>query len=222
MEPQTLQAEVREARGKGPARQLRSRGLIPAIFYGPGKEPITLALNPADLSKALSGAYARNQVIELDIKGKGKELALVRDLEVHPLSRELLHADFYSVAKDRAVTTRVPFEHEGRSAGVVKGGFLRKFFRDLPVRAFPQNVPAKIVVDVSPLEINEGVLVKDLKLPAGVEVVYPPERRVLNIDAKERKRMEEEETPAPGAAAATAAAPGAAAPAAAPAPGGKG
>jgi len=164
-----------------------------------------LALKPSDLQRTLMGVYGRNQVIEIEVGGR-KELALVRDLEVHPLSRDILHVDLYSVARDRTVLTKVPFETEGRSAGVVKGGFLRKMYRDLPVRAFPQNVPAKIVVDVSPLEINEGVTVKDLKLPAGVEVAYPAERRVIFIDAKERKRQEEEEVAPAAAAAATPAA----------------
>ncbi|MBZ0117672.1 MAG: 50S ribosomal protein L25 [Sandaracinaceae bacterium] len=202
MEPQTLQAEVRAERGKGPARQLRARGLIPAIFYGPGKEPQKLAMSPLALERAISGAYGRNQVIELDIDGR-KELALLRDLEVHPLSRRILHADLYSVARDRAVTTSVPFETEGRSIGVQRGGFLRKLYRDLPIRAFPQDVPAKIIVDISPLDVGQTVTVQDLKLPAGVEVTFAPDRRVVIIDAKERKKADEEEAAPAAAAAAT-------------------
>src|SRR5690606_28862399 len=102
MEPQTLQAEVREKSGKGPARQLRMRGLIPAIYYGPGTEPQKLAVSPLELEKTLMGAYGRNQLIELSIGGE-KKLALVRDLAINPVSRELRHADFYAVARDRKV-----------------------------------------------------------------------------------------------------------------------
>ncbi len=190
MEAQTLQAEVREKSGKGPARQLRVRGLTPAIYYGPGTEPMKLAVSPLELQKALSGAYGRNQVLELSLGGETK-LALVRDLAIHPVTRAILHADFYAVARDRKVETKVPFEAQGRALGVQKGGFLRKVYRDLPVRAFPQDVPASIVLDVASLDIGGVVRVQDLPLDPGVEVTYPADRRVLFIESKERKAADE-------------------------------
>lgn len=202
MEPQTLSAEVRQKGGKGPARQLRARGQVPAVFYGPGTEPMKLAVSPLDLEKTLTGEYGRNQLLELDIGGD-KRLALVRDLDVDPVTRRVMHVDFYGVARDRKVDATVPFESQGRALGVHRGGFLRKVYRDLPVRAFPQDVPAAIIVDVSPLDIGDVVKVSDLPLPPGVAVRYPAERRLLFIDAKERKRAEEEEA-APGAPAAAA------------------
>lgn len=190
MEAQTLQAEVREKSGKGPARQLRARGLIPAIYYGRGIEPQKLAVSALALERVLSGPYRRNQLIELDIGGE-KKLALVRDLAINPVDRRLRHADFYAVSRDRKVEARVPFETQGRSIGVQKGGFLTKLYRQLPVRAFPQDIPAKIVLDVASLDIGAVVHVKDLPLPAGVEICYPPERRVLSVDSKQRRGAEE-------------------------------
>ncbi|MEC7519428.1 MAG: 50S ribosomal protein L25 [Myxococcota bacterium] len=192
MEAKTLSAEVRELRGKGPARQLRNRGLIPAVFYGPDTETVSISCSPVALEKLLSGKYARNQVIELDIAGD-KKLAVVKDLEVDPVSRELLHADFYAVSEERPVTTTVPFETKGRALGVQKGAAMRKLYRELPVRAFPQNVPDAIVLDVAPLDLGAVVRVADLKLDEGVEVTYPPTRRVLMIEAKERKKKADEE-----------------------------
>src|SRR5690606_4310500 len=102
METQTLSAEVRELCGKGPARQLRMRGLVPAIYYGPGTEPVKLTVSPSSLARILGGEYGRNQVIELSYDG-GTHLALVRDLAVDPASREILHVDFYAVSKERKV-----------------------------------------------------------------------------------------------------------------------
>lgn len=198
MEPQTLQAEVRVKSGKGPARQLRMRGLIPAIYYGPGIEPQKLAVSPLDLEKTLTGAYGRNQLVELSVGGE-KKLALVREVAINPASRELRHVDFYAVTRDRKVDAVVPLEHEGRSVGVQKGGFLRKMYREIPVRAFPQDIPAVVTIDVSNLEINDVVRVQDLPLPAGVECTFAAERRVLSIDAKERKQAPEEEAAAPAA-----------------------
>lgn len=191
MEAQTLQAEVRETRGKGPARQLRMRGLIPAIYYGPGVDPVKLTVSPADLTKALKGAYGRNQVLELAV-GNEKMLSLVKDLEVDPATRELLHADFYAITADRPVETNVPFVAEGRAIGVQRGGVVRKAFRELPIRAVAQNVPATITTQIDALDVGDVVTVADLELPDGVEVTYPPQRRVLVIEAKEREEEEEE------------------------------
>jgi len=216
METQTLKAEVRSESGKGPARQLRMKGLIPAVFYGPGKTPTNLQVSPDALTKLLSGPYGRNQLIELQWGAAG-ELALVRDLEVHPISRALLHADFYSVAPDRPVRSRVPFSTKGRALGVQKGGVLRVIFRDLPVVAVPDKIPANIEVDVSGLDTAQAFKVKEIAMPAGVRVDLSPERVVAAIVAKEKEKPEEETgaAAAPGAVPATAvAAPAAAAPAA--------
>lgn len=195
MEAVTLQAEVRETRGKGPARQLRMSGLIPAIFYGPGFEPVPLTVDPAPLRKLLGGEYGRNQLFELKY-GDAEGLAVVKDLEVHPVSRELLHVDFYAAAEDRPIRTEVPFTTRGRALGVQKGGVIRKLFRELPIRAFPQDVPAKIELDVGPLDFGATVNAGDLPLPEGVEVTLPPRRSVLVIEAKEKQVEKEEETPA--------------------------
>ena len=94
MEKQTLPAEVRTARGKGPARQLRMKGKIPAVLYGPGGDTEALTVDPIALGKSLSGPYTKNQLLELDIDGR-KQLATIKDLDVHPVTRSIRHADFY-------------------------------------------------------------------------------------------------------------------------------
>lgn len=211
MDKATLQAEVRTTSGKGPARQLRMRGLIPAVFYGPGKSPTNLTVSPESLTKLLSGPWGRNQLIELQFNGIN-ELALVRDLEVEPVTRELRHCDFYSVALDREVKTRVPFSTKGRALGVQKGGRLRVIYRDLPVVGSPDKIPAAIEVDVSTLDTAQSLRVKEIAMPAGVRIDFPPERPIASIEVKEREIVEEEGVPgAPGAPGAAAGAPAAAA-----------
>lgn len=217
MESQTLKAEVRTSGGKGPARQLRMKGLIPAVFYGPGKSPASLTVSPADVTKLLSGDYGRNQIVTLEFGG-GKELAVVRDLEVDPLSRKILHVDFYSVSRERPLKANVPFVATGRAAGVATGGVLRVIYRHLPVVGAPDMIPSKIEVDVTNLGMHQAIRVKDLALPAGVTVAFPPERPVVSVETKEKEIVEEGEAGAPGAPGAPAAA-GAAA--AAPAAAGK-
>ena len=210
MEKQTLKAEVRTGSGKGPARQLRMRGLIPAVFYGPNKQPMNLQVAPGDIVKALKGEYLRNQLIELDF-GTTKELAIVRDVASDPLTRQPLHVDFYSVALDRPVHANVPFFAHGRAKGVAEGGVLHKIFREIPVFGPPGEIPAKIEVDVTPLGMHQSIKAKDIPLPAGVTIALSPERNLVAVETKEREIVEE------GDAAAAAAAPAAAAKGAAPA-----
>lgn len=213
MEKQTLQAEVREERGKGPARRLRAEGKIPAVFYGPGAETTLLAVRPKELTKMLSTERGRNAVIELQLDGK-TELAMVKDIEVEPVSRAILHVDFYRVDLGREVEVLVPLKTTGKAAGVVTGGEMTVVFRQLPVRATPDKVPADITVEVSHLELNEVIEVKDIALPEGVRITLPPTRTVISVAAPRKKKDEEAEA---AAAAAAAAAAGAAAPGAAPA-----
>ena len=162
MEKQTLTAEVRTERGKGPARQLRMNGKIPAVLYGPGGESLVLAVDPVQLTKALTGAFRRNQVLELDIAGGKKEYALVKDLDVHPVGRQVRHADFYRISLDTPVTTDVPLRTKGRAKGVGKGGELRVHFREVPVRATPDKIPAEIMINVENVDMLESVKVKDV------------------------------------------------------------
>ncbi|MCA9601288.1 MAG: 50S ribosomal protein L25 [Polyangiales bacterium] len=214
MNTQTLSAEVRTGGGKGPSRQLRMRGLIPAVFYGPEVEPQSISVSPKELVKALSTQFARNVVIEVDVAGK-KELAMVREVQVHPLTREALHVDLYRVMADRPVEVKVPFRTEGKAVGVQKGGAINLNFRDLPVRAKPMDIPAEIVADVTNLDIGDAVTTKDLVLAEGVTVVLKAERRLATCDEFSKLVMEEEAADAtaavPGAPAAGAAAPAAAA-----------
>ncbi|MBN8614343.1 MAG: 50S ribosomal protein L25, partial [Deltaproteobacteria bacterium] len=199
MEAQTLKAEVRNGSGKGPARQLRMRGLIPAVFYGPEKKPMNLTVSPIEVSTALSGVFGRNQLVELDFGSGKKELALVRDLAVDAISRKPLHVDFYSVALDRPVRAKVPFIANGRAKGVAEGGVLHKIFRELPVLGPPAAIPADITVDVTALGMHQGIKTKDLALPEGVSVALPAERNLVVVTTKEKEKPEDDGTAVPGA-----------------------
>ncbi len=197
MEKQTLPAEVRTGRGKGSARQLRIGGKIPAVLYGPGGETKALSVDPALLTKLVSSPFRRNQLIELDIGGT-KELAVVRDLDVHPLSRAIRHADFYRVALERPAVYDVPLKTIGRAKGVVRGGEVRVHFRTLPVRVTPDKVPAEIVLNIENLDMMESIKVKDVQLEAG-EIVLAAERSIV-VCTSEVKKVAEEESAAAAAA----------------------
>jgi large subunit ribosomal protein L25 len=223
MEPTTLSTEIRDSRGKNAARQLRAKGRIPAVFYGSGTEPIALSISPKELSAALSTEIRRNAVLQLDIAGQ-KQLAMVKELQVHPVTRELRHADLYRVALDAEITVQVPLRALGKAKGVVEGAELFVLYRELPVRTTPDKIPTVIEVDVTGLGLNETLHVKDLPLPAGVSVALPAERSVISCHEARKKQDDEADaaaTPgAPGAPAAAGAA-AAAAPAAAAKPAAK-
>lgn len=220
MEKQTIPAEVRKAGGKGPARQLRMTGKIPAVLYGPGGDTQAITIDPALLTKALSTSFRKNQLLELDVAGT-KQLAIVKDLDVHPVSRQVRHADFYRVKLDGTVVYEVPLRTTGRSKGVVKGGELRVHFRTLPVKVAPDKVPSEIMVNVENLDMLESVRVKDVKLEAG-EVQLPSERAIIFCTTEQKKLPEEgAEGAVPGAPAGSIPPAAAAAPAAGKAPAGK-
>jgi large subunit ribosomal protein L25 len=199
MQTHTLSAEKREQTGKGAARQLRIRGLVPAIYYGPGLPPTGISVSPKELIAALSTEHGRNALLTLKIGGED-QLAMVQDVQVHPVTRRPLHVDFYHVEASHLIERRVPLIAEGKAKGVVGGGELVVIYRDVPLRAKPGTFPARVTVDVTPLEIGDHVKVSDLKLPDGVEAALPAERNVISCTTI-RKRKDEEEAAAPGAAA---------------------
>lgn len=201
---QTLVAEPRSETGKGAARQLRAKGLVPAVYYGPKHAPTGLAVSPKELVAALASAHGRNSLITLQIEGKA-EMAMVQDVQIHPVTRLPVHVDFYRVDVERPIQRDVPFVPEGRARGVIAGGELSAVYRALPLRAKPGNFPAAIHVDVTSLDIGDHIKVKDLSLPEGVSVALPSERNVVSVTTV-RKRKEEEEAAAGGAAGAAPAA----------------
>jgi large subunit ribosomal protein L25 len=212
-------ASRRTENGKGAASRLRGTGKIPAVAYGKQLPAQALAVSPDALKAVFASAHGNNNVIELDVEGKDKLTVLLRDYQYHPVSRQLLHADFVQIHLDQPVDVEVPLELSGKPQGVIQGGTLRQVFRKLPIRALPNSIPVKIVHDVTALELDGHVASKDLSLPEGVSVRLPPEQTVASIVTEIVREEETAATPAGGAAPAAAAAAGAsAAPAAAKAP----
>jgi large subunit ribosomal protein L25 len=215
MEIIKLDATVRKQSGKSSARRLRRDGHIPAVAYGKDLATVALAVAPKGLQDILKSQHGQNTVVELGIDGGKKVTALLRDYSVHPVTREMLHADFIEIKLDKPVDVEVPFVCKGKAAGVVLGGILRQVYRRLPIRALPDKIPVLIEHDVTALNLGDHVKTSDLSLPPGVTVRLPADQTVAGVVAPEKEKTEETEAAAavPGAAAAPGAA-GAAAPAA--------
>lgn len=197
-----LTAKPRSERGKGSARRLRASDMIPATAYGRELTATSLAVSPKALVDVLQSPLGRNTPIELDVDGQ-KLTVLLNDFQYHPVTRKLLHADFYQIALDRPVDVQVPFEVTGKPKGVILGGTLRQVFRKLPVRCLPANIPTKLSHDVTELDLNQHVLTSELQLPEGVTVTLPPTQTLVAVVSE---KVVEEEVAAPGAAAPGAAA----------------
>jgi large subunit ribosomal protein L25 len=208
MDLRKISVNARQGKGKGEATRLRRSGQIPAVAYGKKLAAQSLAVKPEELRSVLTSERGRNTVIELDVDGKNKLTVLLRDYQHHPVSREILHADFVQIALDEPVDVQIPLEVIGKPVGVVKGGVLRQVFRRIPVRCLPQKIPVKVVHDVTELDLDGHVPAKSLALPEGVEVRLPPEQTVIAI-VTEKAAPEEETAAAPVAAAGAAGAPAA-------------
>lgn len=204
METTTLQAEVRTTSGKGPARRLRMEGKLPAVIYGPGLAPVPLTVDPVIVRKTLSGDRGRNSLFTIPVSGTD-HLAMVKDLVVEPVSRELIHVDFYLVSADRPVSAEVRITTSGRAMGVVKGGKLTVSRRTLKIRCVPGKIPSIINIDVTNLDLFETLTVKDLELPEGVVCTLKPDQSVVAVLENKRIELEEEEETAVVAEAAPAA-----------------
>jgi large subunit ribosomal protein L25 len=206
METTTLQAEVRDSRGKGPARRLRAEGKIPGVFYGPGVEPTPLTLSPKEVIKALRGERGRNVVFKLSVDGKD-ELAMAKDVSTDPVTQELLHVDLYRVFEEKVLEVNVPFHAQGRAAGVVQGGVLNVTRRTLPLRTTPANIPVSIDVDVTHLELKDTISVEEVEFPEGVECLLRPKLTLaIILEPRKATAAEEEEDAAAAAGAVDAAA----------------
>jgi len=178
-----LSATPRDGTGKGAARSLRASGRIPGVIYGHGREPQALAIDNRELEKLLSKISAESTVIELTLDGKSAQ-TLIREIQRHPFKRQILHVDFQELVAGEKIIVRLPIVLTGVPDGVRQdGGVLDQTLRELEVEVDPANIPNHIEIDVTPLKIGEGIHVRDVKLPEGVEVVTELDSSVCVVSA---------------------------------------
>lgn len=183
--------EVRKRQGKKSLNELRAGKEMPAVFYGP-KETSTPIAVEVDAFKKLWKEAGESTVIELKGDGIDKEV-LIHDVDVHPVSGEPRHADFYVMEKGKKVTVHVPLEFIGVSPAVKElGGILVKVMHEIEIEVLPKDLPQHIEVDISKLvDFDSQLLAKDILIPNGAELVTNPEEAVVLVsEAKE----EQEET----------------------------
>ncbi|HET6281172.1 MAG TPA: 50S ribosomal protein L25 [Polyangia bacterium] len=226
-----VSVELRKQSGKGGSRKVRAGGKVPGVLYGHKAEPLSVTLNEKALLQSLDKERRRNTVFTLSVLGGAKTeevTAMIRDAQIDPMSRRLIHVDFLRISLDEEVNVTVPLVLIGKAVGVTNGGNLHQSMHAIPVAAKPAAIPTKLEVDVTILDIGMALHVSDLKLAAGVRALLDPKDAIASVVAPKAEKVEAEvapvegAVPAEGAAAAGAAAPeggtAKAAPGAAPAP----
>ena len=177
-----LNAKPRSDRGTGVARKLRQSGQIPAIIYGHSREPQSLAIDTRELEKLLERVAAASTVIELSIDGRSAR-TLIREIQRHPVKRSILHVDLQVLVAGEKVTVSIPLVFLGSADGVRAGGILDQVMHQLSIRVDPSNIPNHVDVDVTPLAIGHSIHVRDLNIPAGVEVLDDWDATVCTVSA---------------------------------------
>jgi large subunit ribosomal protein L25 len=193
----TLEATTRESRGKNEARRLRAAGRIPAVLYGGAGGAEAISVDPKVLSRILHSGSGVNTIIGLDLAGKGTTQVLVKEFLLDPIKHNLLHADFYRVQMDKAITVTVSIVLKGEPKGVkIQGGVVDFPHREVEVECLPGDIPDSLPIDISELMIGQGVRLKDLAQGAKWTPVSDPDTLIVHVVAAKA-----EEAAAEGAAA---------------------
>ena len=213
-----VSVEIRNQSGKGPARRSRASGKLPGVLYGHKVPALSLVLDPVELQHAMDKERKRNTVFTLQVKNAAQPedvTAMIRDVQIDPMSRKPVHVDFIRVSMDDEVKVSVPLVLTGTPLGVIAGGNLHLSFHSLPIAAKPDAIPTKLELDVTALEIGDALHASDLKLPPGVRTTLGPKESVASVVAPHVEKVEETaavtaEGAVPAEGAAAVAAPGAA------------
>jgi len=178
---QTLKGVKRELKGKGHLHELRRGQMIPSIVYGQGREPLPIALEGRNLNRIFSH-HGYSGLFSLELEGEPRPiLALVREVQRHPVNREINHLDFLEVSMTEKITSNVPIHIIGEEEITKQGAILQAGAKELEVSCLPADLPDSVTVDVSQLQIGEKVTVADLVVGANVEKISDPDTVVAVI-----------------------------------------
>jgi large subunit ribosomal protein L25 len=165
-----LKAELRPDVGRSAVRKLRARGFIPAVIYGGNDKPQPLHVSARDINAMMSQASGENVLVELEIGSDGKSrTALVKEVQHSPVGGEIRHVDFHAISMDQMIQAEVPLEPVGTAVGVKTfGGLLEQSLREIAIECLPGDLPDRITVDVSQLNIGDAIHVREIQLPSGL------------------------------------------------------
>ena len=178
----TVEASLRDARGKNEARRLRRQGQIPAVLYGGGKDSLPVSVNTKQISQILHSAAGHNTIFQVAIAGAAHEAAMLVDWQLDPVRGDILHTDLQRIDLSKNLKVKVPIATHGDPKGVkTQGGLLEILTREVEVECLPSNIPDHIVVEVGELELGQAVRVRDLPATDQYRVVSDLERILAHV-----------------------------------------
>jgi large subunit ribosomal protein L25 len=176
-------AQNRQETGKNVNRRLRVKGLIPGVLYGKAKKPVPVSVSPKEIGSILRSKTGENTLFDLDLDGS-RRTVILKEFQLEPIKGALLHADFYEVALDKPLQVNVHVELVGTPVGVkVQGGIVDWVTRELEIESLPRDIPEKITVDISNLEIGKHVRVADIQVPDKVKILTEPDIVIAHVVA---------------------------------------
>ena len=180
----TIAATPRPARGKNEARRLRVSGMMPAIIYGSGKNPVAVAVSPKEVNKILHSDTGHNTIFDMAVGDAPSEPVMVVDWLHHPVRGNLMHVDLLRIDLEKILKVDVPVHISGEAVGVkIGGGMLEVINREVTIECLPNEIPATFEIDVTELNVNQAVRASDLKLSASMRLLSPADSVLVHVIA---------------------------------------
>ncbi|MBP7146804.1 MAG: 50S ribosomal protein L25 [Acidobacteria bacterium] len=188
-----LEVGTRHEHGKNAAGRVRRRNLVPAVVYGGGREPESVEVDPRKIESIIRSERGLNTLIHLRIGDRElRRMVMIRDIQRHPVTERILHADFVRVEMDQKIEVSVPVHLEGTPLGVKNEGGLVEFVRrHVEVMVLPSNIPDALTADISELHVGQHLAAGDLKLPEGATLTTPPTETIVTVVTKAAAEVEE-------------------------------
>lgn len=183
MEQINLNARVRRVTGNGPARSLRREGRIPAVLYGPKTEPILLSIDLREFEQIAKKSTIGSVLLNLQIQNGDTHShpAMVKELQIHPVTHRFLHVDFYEIDMQRKIKVMVPVVVRGKAKGLEDGGLLQIVRREIEVLCLPTEIPESFEVNVTDLDIGDAIHMEDIQTVANVEIIEEADVTVVTV-----------------------------------------
>ncbi len=178
-------------------KELRRNNIIPAVMYGPGNDAVSLSVEKGEIDKLIKNGGIFKAVINVIIDSDEEKIkvVMIKEIQTQPLSRDILHIDFYEVNLENKIRVKIPVEVTGKSVGVEIGGMLQIIRRELEIMCLPMNIPESVILDVTDLDIGDSIHVNDISLPEEVEVIADVNFTLITvlISKEEEEEVEGEE-----------------------------
>ncbi len=195
METLEIQVDPREAGSKHTTRRLARLGKVPGVLYGPKTQPVPLQLNKKEFSSRVADLEGSHLVrLKSGSPALADKVALVKDMQFHPITGDVIHADLYEVDLTAKIQVHVPLHFVGKAVGVVRGGILQPVVREIEVECLPLDIPEFFNVDVSALDIGDSIHIEELPMPGDVTAVYESNLALVTVVPP---TIEEAPTPTP-------------------------